>query len=604
MPRRCSRFLPPAFFGLVVGLNVSGCSLTQSSRRVEILNDESLPSSAKADLKELASIQDVLDDATVNPELLRMVLRADEKTQQTYLRSLGYFDAAITSELKKHNDVHVAIFHVMPGPLYMLDRAAFNWPEHFEGPRPVEPSTSNKTEPQSAAAASILAQGRSVTEFLLNRGYPDAVALPQTITVDHATRSVRPVFDIHPGSRTRFGRVDVHGLKRLEAGYVEKSVPWQPGDLFRQNKLEELEQRLAASGLFSSVSVQREKPDDLPTDSPSPDREDTYDVLLTLRERRARTVQLGIGYRTDSGGEASARWQHRNLFGGGENLTLSTKVTEEGYEADARITVPFLFRSDQEWGTSLTITREKPDAYESLAYEAETWIARHLTRRLTLRTGLALHYLDETDGSGDETYVLTSIPALLHWDRANNRLDATEGYRILVTTEPFQSLKAEGPFFWKNLITLNGFVPLRRNHGLALALRISVGAINGDNLEDIPAESRFFAGGGQSVRGYAYQALSPRQEDEITGGRSLVESSLEVRARLSETLGLVAFMDGGAAYEDKIPDFDETYRWGAGGGLRYFTPVGPLRFDAGFPLNRRKAIDDSWQFYVSIGQAF
>jgi len=88
------------------------------------------------------------------------------------------------------------------------------------------------------------------------------------------------------------------------------------------------------------------------------------------------------------------------------------------------------------------------------------------------------------------------------------------------------------------------------------------------------------------------------------GGRSIVELSFELRTRITETIGVVAFLDGGAAFESQFPDFSEDLLWGAGVGLRYFTPIGPVRLDVGFPLNRRPGIDDAVQVYVSVGQAF
>ena len=84
----------------------------------------------------------------------------------------------------------------------------------------------------------------------------------------------------------------------------------------------------------------------------------------------------------------------------------------------------------------------------------------------------------------------------------------------------------------------------------------------------------------------------------------MLEVSAELRVRITNKLGIAAFLDGGNVYESTVPDFDETIRWGAGMGLRYYTPIGPLRLDAAVPLNRRDDVDDSFQIYISLGQAF
>jgi translocation and assembly module TamA len=92
-------------------------------------------------------------------------------------------------------------------------------------------------------------------------------------------------------------------------------------------------------------------------------------------------------------------------------------------------------------------------------------------------------------------------------------------------------------------------------------------------------------------------------ENDPLGGRSLFEASGEVRARVTDTIGVVAFVDTGAAFTSRYPDFDDELRIGVGPGIRYFSGIGPIRLDVGFPVNRRDS-DDAFQLYISIGQAF
>jgi len=130
------------------------------------------------------------------------------------------------------------------------------------------------------------------------------------------------------------------------------------------------------------------------------------------------------------------------------------------------------------------------------------------------------------------------------------------------------------------------------------------GFMVGSDRDDIPADILFYAGGSGSVRGYSFQSVGPLRRDEPIGGRSLVALSLECRIKITDTIGLATFLDGGSAFNASFPDFEESLRWGAGIGIRYFTSVGPLRLDVAMPLNRRSEIDDPFQIYVSIGQAF
>jgi translocation and assembly module TamA len=140
---------------------------------------------------------------------------------------------------------------------------------------------------------------------------------------------------------------------------------------------------------------------------------------------------------------------------------------------------------------------------------------------------------------------------------------------------------------------------------LIIAARGKIGGMVGDSRADIPAPKRFYSGGGGSVRGYQYQLVGPLDADnDPQGGRSVIEMGVEARIRVTEDFGLVPFLEGGNVFDSMAPDFSESFRWGAGIGARYYTAIGPIRFDIAVPLNKRKGVDDDFQFYISIGQAF
>ena len=114
-----------------------------------------------------------------------------------------------------------------------------------------------------------------------------------------------------------------------------------------------------------------------------------------------------------------------------------------------------------------------------------------------------------------------------------------------------------------------------------------------------------YAGGAGSVRGYEFQTVGPLDDsNDPLGGRSLLTFGGELRWRITETIGLVPFVDAGNVYDSIYPDLSEDFFWGAGLGLRYYTDFGPLRADFAVPLDRRDNVDDAFQFYISLGQAF
>ncbi|ESX69316.1 hypothetical protein X758_21105 [Mesorhizobium sp. LSHC416B00] len=136
-----------------------------------------------------------------------------------------------------------------------------------------------------------------------------------------------------------------------------------------------------------------------------------------------------------------------------------------------------------------------------------------------------------------------------------------------------------------------------------LAERVALGSIVGTGLQNVPADRRFYSGGGGSVRGYAYQGIGPKDIDnQPIGGLSFFETSVEMRIALTDTIGIVPFVDAGTVSTTATPDFSDV-KVGAGVGLRYITPFGPLRIDAAVPLNRDRG-DPRFGIYAGIGQAF
>jgi translocation and assembly module TamA len=136
-----------------------------------------------------------------------------------------------------------------------------------------------------------------------------------------------------------------------------------------------------------------------------------------------------------------------------------------------------------------------------------------------------------------------------------------------------------------------------------LAARLALGTVQGAAVDEVPPDWRFYAGGGGSVRGFPFQSIGPETaSDRPAGGDGLLEASLELRLRFGETWGAVAFVDAGAVAEEGIPALDDL-SVGAGLGLRYHTPIGPVRVDLATPLTASSG-DSPVQLYIAIGQAF
>jgi translocation and assembly module TamA len=198
----------------------------------------------------------------------------------------------------------------------------------------------------------------------------------------------------------------------------------------------------------------------------------------------------------------------------------------------------------------------------------------------------------------------------VHIDGSNDLIDPTKGGRFSAQITPYVGRSgrdsrliistAKGSYYlrlYKEAIILAGWA-----HG---------GTISVSSLNNLAPNKRFYAGGVGSVRAYGYKLLGPLDNSRIPlGGRSILEYGLEGRFKVTDTIGFVIFAEAGSVSEHASPNLSNQGRlWGIGAGIRYYTGIGPIRLDIAKPMKRRrdaspKAIDSSYQFYLSVGQAF
>ena len=292
-------------------------------------------------------------------------------------------------------------------------------------------------------------------------------------------------------------------------------------------------------------------------------------------------------------------------MGLGRRLRLSGNLTELEQSLAADYEIQQFRRPDQTLTLQAKLAQLNPDPYTSQRLDLGAWVERDINPEWCLGMGPALRISNVDEHRKQEQYYLVSFPVQASFDRRNDRMDPVRGFFISSRVTPFLDVMDLSTYFVKNEWTFMHYLTLDAAPSLTLATRLRLGIMGGAGLSDIPADERFYAGGGGSIRGYAYQKVGPLDKDrEPTGGRSLTDWSVELRKRLNKNFGVVAFVDGGMAHELVYPDFSDAIQWGAGVGVRYFTPIGPLRLDVAMPINRRRDLDNSVQFYISIGQAF
>ena len=533
--------------------------------------------------------------------LLRARVERDIPELVLALRSLGYYGATIEGEILDELDPVKVIFHVHTGNMYIIRSVEIEKPEDDlelleHVPSPVD---LDLTPGMPADARKILDAEAALERTMKARGYPFARVQNTRVVVDHRTEDVSVTFPLVPGPSAIFGRTEIEGLATVAPDYVNVRIPWQEGDRYNEDLLIEYRQTLSDLRLFSLIRITRAQ---------ALEEDGSLPITVELTERLPRTVRAGISYKTDEGFGATASWEHRNLWGYGERLKTAVVISEITQSLEGAFDKPDFLRLEQNLSAYGRIAQDETDAYKSQNFETLLLLNRKLAKGLTVSAGPGFRVSqvdDKSLGSRTREFALLSFPAQMEWDHSDDLLDPTRGGRLKVQLTPYMNTLDTDISFLRSFISYSHYLPLLESPSLLLAGRAALGSISGTSRDAMPPDIRFYAGGGGSIRGYPFQSVSPLDPENVPdGGRSLIEFSAELRWKITETLGLVTFLDGGGAFEPAYPDFSTALRYGAGAGVRYYTPIGPLRLDVAVPLNRRPDIDSAVQVYLSIGQAF
>lgn len=456
---------------------------------------------------------------------------------------------------------------------------------------PGEPANSAKI---LAAETALANDWRKLGHPLVKIGQRDAIA-------DHQARELDVTLAVQPGPVADFGRVQVSGTVDVDPTLVLRRAGID-GGLYSPVVTDRAARRLRDLGVFDSVRVSV-------ADELAPNG--TIPVEITVTERKKRVIGVSANYSSTEGGGLEVYWMHRNLFGGAEQLRLSAEVSrvfdsafdDPDFRVAARFQKPAVLDAMTDLTLRTEVYRETTDAYRVTAAEAEAGLVREFSDILSGGIAFAVQRSQTRDSTGVESdHLLTTLTGHLDWDTTDNRLDPTKGLRANVLAAPSYDF-LQNQFFTTFKTGFSAYKSVDADSRLVLAGRVQVGTLTVGDITDVAPDKRFYVGGGGSVRGYAYQNIGPRDQDgDLIGGRSFVELSGEVRYRVSDAFGVVAFVDAGNAYSGMLPTFGDL-KVGVGGGVRYLTPVGPLRLDAAVPLQPGPG-DPSFAIYVGLGQAF
>ena len=552
------------------------------------------------------AIQDAIGPVAGAPasrlEARRKAAEAGERAIAV-LRSEGYYDSDVQPDIGE-GDTPTPFLMVTPGPRSTLAAAQIEW---IGAP----PLPQAKAQALHAVALKLGAPGRAedvlaaegrVVAALLKAGYADAEAKPREVVVDHADHSVQPTFRIAAGSLVRLGAVRLNGASRTRLALIQRLTPWKPGDVYQPQSIALLEKRLVDTGAYNAVSVSLAPASEV-ADGKRP-------VVISLTDRPKGTLELGASYSTTEGAGVDSRWIVYNRLGRADTLTSSILIAQLDSRIQTELDLPHWRRPEQTLKLTAALYRDDTTAYESSGATISADLTHKFGKISFLTWGVSVDGSQTTEKEAANFVTqsrrrnLATLAGLVAFavDRSNDPLDPTAGWRLSARAEPTYAV-GDGPVaYLKSSAQVSGYLPLGHG-GTVIAGRAKLGAIFGGDIPLVPDPARFFAGGGGSVRGYAYQAVGPRYPDNTPeGGLSLFESSLEVRQHVTQKWSVVGFIDAGAVGKQVNPDFTHP-DIGVGVGARYDLGFGPIRVDIGTPLVQRHG-DAGVQLYLSIGQSF
>jgi translocation and assembly module TamA len=527
------------------------------------------------------------------------------ETATAVLRSEGYY-ASVVEPVVGEGDTPSPTVRITPGPRFTIAAPAIEW----VGTAPPEADEAAAGE---ALALSPGAPGRAVdvlgaegriVAVLEQKGYADAKAEPRQVVVDHAERSVQPTFKIAAGPLVRLDGIQLTNEGRTNPRWVAGLAPWKSGQAYDPDLVAELQRRLLDPGVYDQVTVALAPPEKTTAEGLRP-------VLVGLAERKRRTFEFGASYASVEGLGLDVRWTRYNTLRRADSLALFGRLSTVDSRVGVTLGLPHWRRPAQTLTLDTEAYHANTSAYDQTGVTARADVQRRYGKTSYVTVGASSDFSRTNEvkvgaltplGRDIATFALHGA---VYLDRSNDPLDPRRGWRLNVIADP-TVLAGQGTLPYLRLQAQGtGYLPFGRAARTVLAGRLRVGSIIDGAVGDIPASQRFYAGGGGSVRGFSYQAVGPRLADDNDtpeGGLALIEASAEIRQMLTARWGVVAFVDAGSISVTRKPDFSNL-SVGAGLGLRYNLPFGPIRVDVATPVSNAQG-GSPVQIYVSIGQSF
>jgi outer membrane protein assembly complex protein YaeT len=561
----------------------------------------------------------------------RSAFEADLRRIEVFYRDRGFPDARVRSfdvdlnDAQDKVDVTVHIDEGEPITVAGIDLKGFDvLPEArqkaLRATLPLQPTF--PLDRQLAAASRERA-----LNALRDEGYPYADVSIADVDADAGPRTRRILLEASPGMLAQFGPIDIRGQVSVSEQIIRRQLNFEPGERFTRTKMRQSQRKVYGLELFEFVNIEsREDPVTMPAEVP---------VRVTVAEGKHQRVTTGIGYGTEEQARARIRWDHANFLGNARHLGVEAKWSSldrgvrfdlrEPYFVATNLSLNFdgqAWQAKEPWygsnqlGGRMSLRYQTPDqTYLSASllseYQRSTITAEAL-ENFDIRDDLIALGLDPRDGVDEGT--LSAVAFDVGRNTTDNLLDSRTGWALNGHFEQ------AGSFLWGTydyrLVSAEArhYLPIGRQFVVANRLRGATIDPAEEDPANVPFRKRFFIGGASSIRGWGRLEVSPLSGFGLPiGGFSMIDGSTEARFPVWGKLGGVLFLDYGNVWAEAW-DFDfRDLRYAVGPGLRYATPIGPVRFDVGWQVNPIEGlrVDERepselrrWRIHLSIGQAF
>lgn len=445
---------------------------------------------------------------------------------------------------------------------------------------------------------------------LQEQGYPFAEIGARDVVLSQTAPTGTYMLTGDIGAAGVFGPIRMSGYQPFGEDHAKVIARFSPGQPYDVRMVDDLRRALIATQQFGGVTVSA-----VDSGLREPDGRAVTEIRIVGNRGPERLLVGQLGYSSREGVRAEASWRHRNLVQPEGTVTARAVLGTQEQRLAAGLSLGNWRMRDRTLALSAEIANLTPLAYHAQTIDFSAELARQSTpiwqKHWTWSVGFTIgaskewaRLLRPTDAiptGPSRSFLFVSLPAMLAYDRSDDLLDPTEGFRVKLEVSPEISREG-GKVDAYGRLFLGGSAYQRLRDDFVLAGRVRAGSIIGAPLDSVAPTRRLYAGGGGSVRGFEYQSVGIESSGtEPFGGRSLLEGSIEGRYRFGD-FGAVAFVDAASVNASTIPSLHGT-RFGAGVGGRYFTSFGPIRFDVARAINRRP-FDPKVAIYISIGQAF